>query len=69
MQTERSMNNGQFRETGYTRRSQTQCVLDTTIRKHIQIMYGRHESSDKQLEINTNRTSFSCGYCSGHNNT
>jgi hypothetical protein len=35
----------------------TQYVLDTTLRKETQITYIRHESSCKQLEITTNRTS------------
>jgi hypothetical protein len=35
--------------------------LDTTIRKQTQITLIRHESSYKQLEVKTNRTSFVCG--------
>jgi hypothetical protein len=36
----------------------TQYVLDITIRKETQITQIRHESSYKQLEVKTNRTSF-----------
>ena len=62
--------NGQSRETGnagHTRqrkkqkqkqKNPTQCVLDTTICKQGQITLIRHESSYKQLEVKTNRTSF-----------
>jgi len=35
--------------------------LDTTICKQAQITLIRHEPSSKQLEVETNRTSFVCG--------
>ena len=40
-----------------------------TIRKQTQIMEIRHEPSNKQLEVKTNRTSFLCGNRKGHHNT
>ena len=54
---------------GYTRRNIkqrkniTQYVLDTTIRKQTQI------TQIIQLELNTNRTSFLCGYRNRHHIT
>jgi hypothetical protein len=44
-------------------------MLDTTMRKQTQITEIKHESSYKQLEANTNRTSCSCGNRNGHHNT
>jgi galactose mutarotase-like enzyme len=44
-----------------TSKKRTQCVLDTIIRKHAQIMLIRHEPSYKQLEVKTNQPSFVCG--------
>ena len=73
------MKHGQSRETGNIRyatqdeekqnKSTTQYVLDTTMRKHTKITYIRHTPFYKQLEVKTNRTSCSCGYCNGHHNT
>jgi hypothetical protein len=39
----------------------TQYVLDTIIRKQTQITYIRHEYSNKQLVVKTNRFPFLCG--------
>ena len=36
----------------------TQYVFDTSMRKQTQITYIRHATSDKQLEVKTNRTLF-----------
>jgi len=47
----------------------TQYVSDTTIRKQTQITQIRLEPSYKQLEVKTNRTSFSYGNRNGHHNT
>ena len=65
--TEGTIKDGQYRETGntgYTRQRQinkttTQYVLDTTIREQTQITLIRHKSSYKQLEVRTNRL---CGH-------
>ena len=51
----------QDKEKNKNKKSPTQCALDTTIRKQTQITLIRHESSYKQLEVKTNRTSFVCG--------
>ena len=61
--TEGTINNGQSRETGNiyrvhkTKKNKTkntpQYVLDTTMRKQIQITCIRHEPSYKQLEVKT----------------
>ena len=69
--TEEVTQNGQSIETGNTghtrQREQTktktktkptQCALDTTICKHTQITLVKHESSYKQLEVETNQPSF-----------
>jgi len=47
----------------------TQYVLDTTIRKQIQIKEIRHASFYKQQEEKTNRTSVLWGNYNGHHNT
>ena len=47
----------------------TQYVLDTTLRKHTQITYTRHNPPYKHLEVKTNRTLFLCGDRNGHHNT
>ena len=39
-----------------TSKKRTQCALDTTIRKQIQITLIRHESSYKQLEVKNEPT-------------
>ena len=46
-----------------------QYVLGTTIFKQIQIRSIRHESSYRQPEVQTNRSSFLCGNRNGHYNT
>jgi len=46
----------------------TQYVWDTTTRKQTQITWTRHESSYKQPEVKTNRTSFLCGNRNGTQN-
>jgi hypothetical protein len=60
---EREIKNGQSKEIGYTRRRQSkqnasQCVLDSTIRKHTQITEIKYEPSYKQLEVKTNQIVF-----------
>ena len=60
--TEGAIKNGQSRETGKTKKTKTKTqhiMLDTTICKETQITKIRHEPSYKQLEVKTNRTSFS----------
>jgi len=39
-----------------------QYVLDTNMHKQPHITLIRHEFSYKQLEVKTNRTTFSCGH-------
>ena len=64
------MKNGQFTETGkigYTRRRKskqkntTQYVLDTTMRKQIQITLKKTPSAYNQLEVMTNQAWCLCG--------
>ena len=64
--TEGSMENGQSRKTAniyiYTKQKKTKnnYTLDTNTCKQTQITYIRHESSYKQLEVKTIRTSCLC---------
>jgi hypothetical protein len=50
------------------KKNTTQYVLDITIRNQAQLTQKRHVPSYKQLEVKTNRTSFSYGNRYVHHN-
>jgi len=52
-----------------TKKTTTQYVLDTTMRKQTRTMQTRQAPSHKQLEAKTNRTLFLCENCNGHHKT
>ena len=70
--TEGAIKEGQSRETGnigHTRRRKTKTQTICVGYHNTQITLIRHAASHKQLEIETNRTSFLCGNHNGHHNT